>query len=79
MGIGFWRAGIALPEPAYSLSRYALEDPLLREAVLRGAELRVEDAKPGETPTVLARGRQAHARAGERLFGCKAHFQGASR
>lgn len=67
---------LALPEPAYSLSRYALDDLLLREAALRGAELRVEAAKPGEAPTVLAHGRQASARAGERLFGFKAHFQG---
>ena len=65
-----------LPEPAYSLSRYALDHLLLREAILRGAGLRVEAAKPGEAPTVLAYGRQATARAGERLFGFKAHFHG---
>ena len=65
-----------LPEPAYSLSRYSLDHMLLREATLRGADLRVEAAKPGEAPTILAHGRQATARAGERLFGFKAHFRG---
>lgn len=67
---------LALPEPAYSLSRYALDDLLLREVALLGAELRVEAAKPGETPTVLAHGRKAAARAGDRLFAFKAHFKG---
>jgi hypothetical protein len=63
-------------EPAYSLSRYSLDHLLLRQAILRGADLRVEAAKPGEAPTVLAHGRQASAQAGERLFGFKAHFRG---
>ena len=66
----------AFREPAYSLSRYALDDLLLGEVALRGAELRLERARPGETPTVLAHGRWAPARTGERLFGFKAHFQG---
>jgi hypothetical protein len=53
-----------------------LDHLLLREAILRGADLRVETAKPGEAPTILAHGRQASAQAGERLFGFKAHFRG---
>ena len=65
-----------LPEPAYSLSRYRFDDLLLREAALRGAEVRIEPAKPGEAPTVVAHGRQASAPAGERLFGFKAHYRG---
>ena len=44
-----------LPEPAYSLSRYALDHLLLREAILRGAELRVEAAKPGEAHQAACR------------------------
>ena len=74
--LGPHRKRFRLPEPAYSLSRYTLDHLLLREATLRGAKLRVEAAKPGEGPTVLAHGRQASARAGERLFGFKAHFLG---
>ena len=70
----------SLPEPAYSLSRYRLDDLLLREAVAQGVELRMSAAIPGDEvrqrPTVVAHGRQTPAPRGERLFGFKAHFRG---
>lgn len=69
-----------LPEPAYSLSRFALDGLLLEEAVRRGAELRIEAIKTPVAPsnaTVIAHGRQKPAPKGERLFGFKAHFRGA--
>jgi flavin-dependent dehydrogenase len=68
-----------LPEPAYGLSRFALDELLLREAVRRGADLRTERRKPGpsaDTTLVVAHGRQAPSRAGARLFGFKAHCAG---
>jgi flavin-dependent dehydrogenase len=67
-----------LPEPAYGLSRSALDGLLLGEALARGARLRNERAKPfarADTALVLAHGRQAPARAGARFFGFKAHFR----
>ena len=67
-----------LPEPAYSLSRCALDALLLGEAQARGARLHTERAKPlarADTALVLAHGRQAPARAGARFFGFKAHFR----
>lgn len=78
--IGKRRKRFSLPEPAYSLSRYALDDLLLREAVARGADLKTAAAKPGcepaREPTIVAHGRQTFTRKGERLFGFKAHFRG---
>jgi flavin-dependent dehydrogenase len=73
-----------LPEPAYGLSRFALDRLLLDEAVRKGAELRTETMKPGATPdgrTVIAHGRQTPVRTPvmpkkDRLFGFKAHFRG---
>jgi menaquinone-9 beta-reductase len=73
-----------LPEPAYGLSRFALDRLLLDEAVRRGAELHTETAKPPATAstvgfTVVAHGRQPRTAAGsttDRLFGFKAHFRG---
>jgi flavin-dependent dehydrogenase len=73
-----------LPEPAYGLSRFALDRLLLDEAVRRGAELRTKMMKPGAapgSPTVIAHGRQTAmrrplARTNGRLFGFKAHFRG---
>jgi menaquinone-9 beta-reductase len=68
-----------LPEPAYSLSRFALDRLLLEEAERRGAELRIETMKSPDAPTqsaVIAHGRQKPAPKGERLFGFKAHFRG---
>ncbi len=79
LNIGARRKCFPLPEPAYSLSRYALDDLLLREAVARGAALKsvskiVRD--PQEQPIVVAHGRQTPTRRGARLFGFKAHFRG---
>lgn len=65
----------ALPEPAWSLSRYALDRLLLDSAVERGAALIRERAQP-RPGAVLAHGRAAAARRGTRLFGFKAHFRG---
>jgi flavin-dependent dehydrogenase len=71
----------ALPEPAYSLSRYTLDDLLLREAIARGANLKTLAIQPGcesvSGAIIVAHGRQAPASKGERLFGFKAHFRGA--
>src|SRR6266571_3312225 len=69
-----------LPEPAYSLSRFSLDQLLRQETVRRGAELRTEMIKPPAAPsqpTVVAHGRQTPAQKGQRLFGFKAHFRGA--
>jgi flavin-dependent dehydrogenase len=78
--IGNRRKQFSLPEPAYSLSRYAFDDLLLREAVARGADLKVLAAtferEPQRAPTIVAHGRQTRARKGQRLFGFKAHFRG---
>jgi menaquinone-9 beta-reductase len=78
--IGSRSKRFSLPEPAYSLSRYTLDELLLREAVSRGAELKTEAVKyedqPRPEPTIVAHGRQTPTRRGERLFGFKAHFRG---
>ncbi len=68
-----------LPEPAYSLSRLALDGLLLDEALRRGVQLRRERARADSfgTATVLSHGRsRATARHKTRLFGFKAHFHG---
>ena len=67
-----------LPQPAYGLSRYALDRLLLDRAAALGAEIVRETRTPREPhgPLVLANGRTAHGRSGERLFGFKAHFRG---
>ena len=78
--IGNRRKRFSLPQPAYGLSRFALDDLLLREAVARGADVKTVAAKSGCEPeardTVVASGRQASAHKGGRLFGFKAHFRG---
>ena len=78
--IGNRRKRFLLPEPAYSLSRYALDDLLLHEAVARGADVKTATVhfgcEPPRGPTVVAHGRQTPKRKGERLFGFKAHFRG---
>jgi len=61
-----------LPEPGWGLSRYVLDDLLLRRAVQRGAERTDSE----EEPTILASGRSSGAPKGSRLFGFKAHFTG---
>lgn len=71
--IGNREKRFALPEPAFSLSRYALDHLLLEETLRRGASLTT--ATSGE-PLVIAHGRKAAAPKGGRLFGFKAHFRG---
>ena len=70
-----------LPEPAFSLSRAALDRLLLGEALRRGAELRTErrrsEPRAGQA-LIVAHGREAPPRAGGRLFGFKAHFRDSS-
>jgi hypothetical protein len=67
----------ALPQPAYGLSRYALDRLLLDRAAALGAEIVRETRTPRAVhrPLVLANGRTTQGRAGERLFGFKAHFR----
>jgi len=64
-----------LPEPAFSLSRFAFDHLLLTEAARRGADVRTESKAAG-AGDVVAHGRQLTAPKGKRLFGFKAHFRG---
>lgn len=64
-----------LPEPAFGLSRYALDRWLLSAAQARGAAVRRE---PTAKPAILATGRAGKPPRGDRLFGFKAHFTGPS-
>ena len=68
-----------LPEPAWGISRFALDDFLLQNAVARGAHLVREAADTAPKPLIMARGRHfPSAKDGRstRLFGFKAHFLG---
>lgn len=67
-----------LPEEAYGLSRSALDQLLLDTAVARGADVIRESQthKTSRRPVVLAHGRAAVDRGGQRLFGFKAHYRG---
>ncbi|MDQ6708086.1 MAG: FAD-dependent monooxygenase [Acidobacteriota bacterium] len=69
-----------LPERAYGLSRFALDDLLLRHAIEKGAHVSRENCKNPNRgspyATVIAHGRRASAPSGSRLFGFKAHFTG---
>ena len=66
-----------LPEPAFGLSRYALDHLMLRHAVNLGVEHAPASAPELLTgPVVLAHGRQTPSVRGSRLFGFKAHFEG---
>jgi hypothetical protein len=69
-----------LPEPAYGLSRYALDHLLLQHALGAGAEVVREQwtaETPSNDPVIVAAGRKSIAPpATERLFGFKAHFSG---
>lgn len=65
-----------LSEPAYGLSRHALDRFLLDRALGNGAVLvRRRNLSP-TPPVVIAHGRQTASVAGNRLFGFKAHFEG---
>lgn len=65
-----------LPETAYGLSRYALDQMLLDHAVRDGAALRRSHGVSAGERTVIATGRKSAAPKGHRLFGFKAHFCG---
>lgn len=73
-----WRDGakrFALPRPALGISRYRLDETLLRAAIARGAELREQPATP-HAGAIVAHGRKPLSQRGQRLFGYKAHFSG---
>ncbi|MDQ6705460.1 MAG: hypothetical protein M3Z85_05790 [Acidobacteriota bacterium] len=76
LAIGSSQKRWQLPEPAYGLSRFALDHLLLRQAVAQGAILRRERCPKPPTPAIIAHGRKTSAPAGSRLFGFKAHFSG---
>jgi hypothetical protein len=67
-----------LPEHAYGLSRYELDNLLIHCAATAGAEVIREHwlAAAQGSAVVLAAGRKSIAPAGDRLFGFKAHFSG---
>jgi len=66
-----------LAEPAYGVSRYALDAMLLRAAAQHGAEVVRETAPPfAGAARIVAYGRHSRATKGARLFGFKAHFSG---
>ena len=67
-----------LPEPAFGLSRYTMDRLLLDQALARGATLRRETVERPSPPAILTYGRKTSAGKGHRLFGFKAHFQGAA-
>ena len=75
--LGSARKRWKLEEPAFGISRHALDSFLLGCAVSRGAELVREAAEPDGFPTVVAHGRHRSAPRKERLFGFKAHYSGA--
>lgn len=66
-----------LPAPARGLSRYQMDRILLDSAIAGGATLFRESANPAPG-NVLAGGRHLRGSAGDRLFGFKAHFAGAT-
>jgi hypothetical protein len=73
---GRTRKSTRLPESAWGLSRYTFDALLLDLARRRGASLVSEPA--GEVPRIIAAGRPGRvSRRGRRLFGFKAHFEGA--
>ena len=66
-----------LDDPAFGISRYALDSFLLNAAVARGAELNREAAQPDSNqPTIVAFGRHHKDPRTNRLFGFKAHYSG---
>jgi len=73
----------SLREPAFSLSRLELDRMLLNRALRLGAVLsRGESFQQREPPAaeaiILAHGRHGNSPADRRLFGFKAHFEGAA-
>jgi menaquinone-9 beta-reductase len=65
-----------LADPAYGLSRHALDEFLLNRAIKGGAALTRQRNLSPQPPAVIAHGRQVMSVAGNRLFGFKAHFEG---
>lgn len=66
-----------LPDTAWGLSRYRLDDLMLRRAVALGAQFARGRLDTAPRPAVLAAGRAAsNPGRGHRLFGFKAHFTG---
>ncbi len=68
--------GGRLPEPAFGVSRYALDDLLLQQAHARGATVARDSATSTTEISIVAHGRHAKTVRGRRLFGFKAHFSG---
>ncbi len=66
----------SLPDPAYGLSRHALDRFLLERALNLGATITKERKLDPEPPAIIAHGRKTASVAGNRLFGFKAHFDG---
>ena len=66
-----------LPERAFGLSRYCLDELLFHNAIAAGVRHRSEGADHAASiPTVLAGGRRNASLRGNRVFGFKAHFEG---
>ncbi len=72
---GSRRRRFRLPEPAWGLSRWTLDDWLLRHAASGGAEVRRERVAVSNCD-IRAAGRAAALPRGRRAFGFKAHFAG---
>lgn len=68
-----------LPETAYGLSRYQLDELLFTRAVRMGAVHQAESVAGTCSPTVIAHGRRTASPRGRRLFGFKSHFAGPPR
>ncbi len=67
-----WR----LAEPAFGISRFALDHFLQQLTLARGARWIREKAGGQPPPVVIAHGRKLAAEKGSRRFGFKAHFAG---
>ncbi len=67
-----------LPEPAYGLSRFALDHLLLNKARSLGARVirEKQNGEQSDVPIIIASGRSSIAQRGRRLFGFKAHYTG---
>jgi menaquinone-9 beta-reductase len=69
------RKSFLLPRPAIGISRYVLDELLLRACMDRGAEL-VQSAGTPSAASIVAHGRKPKSQRGQRFFGYKAHFHG---